>query len=204
MRTQQKIYGFLFGGTLLVVVFFLFGIAVSGQTNSDLNEEFSFSRVKTWNFMTERVTSSDKFGSNEIWDNNIRESLTVGLAKAGFIHSDTSPDLMIRYRLSTKEKQSVNVIRDNWDYAYHRGERKYWRVGGRRRGTSTVYRTAYDQSTLVLDIVDVRTKELVWRGYDRRSVDDKSEKSLKKSVDKLMDRFAKDVRESLKTEEMSR
>lgn len=198
MRKQQKLHGPLFGGTLLVVVFFLFGIAINGQTNSDINKEFSFSRVKTWNFMTERVTARDKFGANEIWDNNIRETLTAGLAKAGFVHSDTRPDLIIRYRLSTKEKQSVNVIRDNWGYPYHRGRRNYWRGGRGRWGTSTVYRIPYDQSTLVLDIFDAQTNELVWRGYDRRSVDDKSEKSLKKSVDKLVDRFAKDVRESLK------
>ncbi len=43
-----------------------------------------------------------------------------------------------------------------------------------------------------------RTKELVWRGYDRRTVDSKSEKTMKKSVEKLMDKFAKDVRESRK------
>ena len=195
MRNQQKLYRFPFGGTLLVVVFFLFGIAVNGQTHSDLNKEFSFIRVKTWNFTSERVTASDKVGANEIWDNYLRENLTAGLAKAGFNHSDALPDLMIRYRLSTKEKKRVNVIRDNWGPVYRRGGRNYWRG---RRGTSTVYRTAYDQSTLVLDIVDARTKELVWRGYDRRTVDDKAEKSLKKSVDALMDRLAKDVRESLK------
>ncbi|CAN5392546.1 hypothetical protein BH10ACI3_BH10ACI3_28110 [soil metagenome] len=198
MRKQQKLYGSLFGGTLLVAVFFFFGIAVNGQTHSDLNKSFSFSQVRTWNFATERVTASDKFGSNEIWDNYIRENLTAGLAKAGFNHADARPDLIVRYRLGTKEKQHVNVVNDNWGYTHHRGRWNFWR-GGSGWGTKTVYRTPYDQSTLILDIIDARTKELIWRGYDRRTVDDKSEKSLKKSVDKLMDRFAKDVRESLKT-----
>ncbi|MBK8303851.1 MAG: DUF4136 domain-containing protein [Chloracidobacterium sp.] len=162
MRTQQKIYGFLFGGTLLVVVFFLFGIAVSGQTNSDLNEEFSFSRVKTWNFMTERVTSSDKFGSNEIWDKQYSRIPDGWVAKAGFIHRHQSDPYASDIGSVQKKKRAVNVIRDNWDYTYHRGERKYWRWRPPPR-ISTVYRIAYDQSTLVLDIVDVRTKELVWR-----------------------------------------
>lgn len=188
----------MFGGILLAAVVFLCGIAVSGQTHSDFNRKFTFVQFSTWNFANEQVNARDKYGQNEIWDNYLREDITAELLKIGFRQSDESPDLIIRYRLGTKERERVNIIRDDWPgYMYNRGPWIYWRGGG-GWGTTTVFRTRYDESTLILDIVDANTRELVWRGYDRRSVDDKSEKSLKKSVEKLMGKFAKDVRESRK------
>jgi len=65
-------------------------------------------------------------------------------------------------------------------------------------GSRRVFRTPYDESTLILDILDSRTRELVWRGYDRRTINDKSEKTIRKSVAKLIDRFVKDVRANRK------
>jgi hypothetical protein len=179
------------------VILSLSGTAVFGQTHSDLNRTFSFAGLSTWNFANEKVNARDTIGPNEIWDGYIRDDLTAGLAKIGFNHSDDRPDLIVRYRLGTKVKQDVHVVHDNWGYGYHRGRWAYWH-GGRGWGTKTVFRTPYDQSTLVLDVIDARTGELVWRGYDRRKVDDRSEKSVKRSVEKLMGRFSKDVRESRK------
>lgn len=197
MIKQKTNYISSFGGILLAAVVFLCGSSANAQTHSDFNKKFVFGQFATWNFANESVNARDKFGQNEIWDNYLRQDITAELQKIGFNHSDDRPDLIIRYRLGTKERHNVNVIHDDWPgYMYHRGGWVYWRGGG--WGTTTVFRTRFDESTLIVDIVDAKTRELVWRGYDRRSVDDKSEKSLKKSVEKLMGKFAKDVRESRK------
>lgn len=198
MRKQFINHSFVFGGILLAAVVFLGGMAVNGQTHSDFDKTYKFTQSGTWDFANEKVNTRDKFGKNEIWDGYLRESLTAGLAKIGFNHSDNRPDLIIKYRFGTKEKKRTTVLHDNWPgYMYNRRGWVYWRGGG-GWGSRTVFRTPYDQSTLIVDVVDARTKELVWRGYDRRTVDSKSERTIKKSVEKLMDKFAKDVRESRK------
>lgn len=199
MKEKNNQFRSSFGGILLVAVVVLCGFAVSAQTHSDFNKKFTFVQFASWNFANERVNARDKFGFNEIWDNYLRQDLTAEFVKLGFTHSDENPDLVIKYRLGTQERERVNVFYDDWPgYMYHRGGWVYWR-GGLGWGTSTVFRTRYDESTLVVDIIDTKTGELVWRGYDRRTIDGKSEKTLKKSVEKLMGRFAKDVRESRKT-----
>ena len=62
------------------------------------------------------------------------------------------------------------------------------------RGPVDVWRIPYHESTLVLDIIDVRTNQMVWRGYDTRTIDfEKSEKTIHKSIEKLTKRFGSDV-----------
>ncbi len=196
MKNQRISYKVIFGGAWLAAVIFLCGIAVDGQTHSDFNKKFTFAPLSTWNFANEKVNARDKMGPNEIWDNYLREDLTAELDKLGFSHSHVRPDLIVRYRLGTRQKEHVNVMQDNWPgYMYNRGRWVYWRGGW---GRKTIFRTPYDESTLIVDIVEARTGELVWRGYDRRTIDGKSEKALKRSVEKLMGRFAKDVRDSRK------
>ena len=196
MRKQHKYYGTMLGGTLLAAIIFLSGVAANAQTHSDFNKKFTFAQLNTWNFANEKVNTRDKLGPNEIWDNYLREDLTAELVKLGFDHSHDRPDLIVRYRLGTKQKEHVNIINDNWPgYMYNRGRWVYWRGGW---GRKTIFRTPYDESTLVVDVVDTRSGELVWRGFDRRAIDGKSEKALKRSVEKLMGKFAKDVRNSRK------
>ena len=59
-----------------------------------------------------------------------------------------------------------------------------------------VWRIPYHESTLVLDVIDPHTNQLVWRGYDTRTIDfEKSEKTIHKSVEKVTKRFKHDVDE---------
>jgi len=46
----------------------------------------------------------------------------------------------------------------------------------------------------VLDIIDAKTNQLVWRGYDTETINfNKSEKTIQKSVEKLVERFVKET-----------
>ena len=184
------------GDILLGAIISFSGIGVNGQTHSDFNPQFKFGETNTWAFANDKINVRDKFGQNEIWDNYLREDITAELGKAGFRYSEPSPDLIVKYRLGTHEKKNVHVIRNEWPgYVNRRGRWVYWRGGW---GSKTIFRTPYDQSTLIVDIVDARTNDLVWRGYDRRALDSKSEKSIRKFAEKLMGQFAKDVRKSRK------
>jgi hypothetical protein len=63
-----------------------------------------------------------------------------------------------------------------------------------------VWRIPYTESTLVADIIDPHGNQLIWRGYDTRTIDfEKSEKTIHKSVEHLTQRFIHDVRENAGT-----
>jgi hypothetical protein len=184
----------------------MFGAAFYGQTRSDFNENYPFARLHTWNFVNYQVNTSDKFGSNEIWDMALRENLTFQLRRLGFTEATDYPDFYVRFRLGTKERERLRIYHDDWGgfwpgywpgYSYYWGGWWSWHPGW--GGTSTVYHTTYDESTLVVDMLDGRTRDLIWRGYDRREMSDHSEKTLRKSVDKLMGRLAKDIHRDRKS-----
>ena len=74
----------------------------------------------------------------------------------------------------------------------------FWR-SQMRFGQVDVWRIPYHESTLVLDVIDPHTNQLVWRGYDTRTIDfEKSEKTIHKSVEKVTKRFKHDVDEQRK------
>ena len=179
------------------VMFFFVGVVANGQTHSDFNKKFSFAQLNTWGFANSKVNASDLAGRNAIWDGYVRDAITGELQERGFALAPGNADFLVRYHLGTRQRQRIDVIRDNWPgYLYSRSGWVYW--GNRNWGSRRVLRTPYDESTLILDVVDSRTRELVWRGYDRRTINEKSEKAIQKSVAKLVERFVKDIRANRK------
>ena len=75
-------------------------------------------------------------------------------------------------------------------YGFPGGWRRWgWGVGG-----VDVWNIPSTKSTLVLDIIDAQTNQLVWRGYDTETINfNKSEKTIQKSVEKLVERFVKET-----------
>ena len=58
----------------------------------------------------------------------------------------------------------------------------------------------YTQSTVIVDVIDARTNQLVWRGNDVDTLNmDHPEKTLSKAVDNVLDRFYKDNWRKLRT-----
>jgi hypothetical protein len=72
-----------------------------------------------------------------------------------------------------------------------------WRGFGWYPGWSDtlVWRTPYEKATLVMDVIDAKTGQLVWRGYDTETTDfNKSDKDINKSVEHLTKRFEHDLK----------
>lgn len=181
---------------VLCAALFTFGISIFGQTHSDFNKRFRFAQLHTWNFVNTNVHTKDLTGKNPIWDANLRQSLASELQENGFSQTAVKPDFLVRYHLGTKEKIRTETIPEIFPgYMYNRGSWLYWRGNW----SPTVFRIPYNEATLVVDIVEAGTNELIWRGYDRRTIDlDKSDKTLKKASEKLIGRFVKDVKKNIK------
>jgi hypothetical protein len=98
--------------------------------------------------------------------------------------------------MGTKQKYDVRYINYGLPGVWHR----WGRWGGWGPGWSgdvDVWKIPYTESTMVLDIIDPKSNTLVWRGYDTRTIDfDKSDKTIKKAIDNLMERFVEDIEEN--------
>jgi len=68
-------------------------------------------------------------------------------------HRPATPDFTIAYYASARERLNVTL----WDYGYP------GRWGG-WRGPEAVELTPYTEGTVIIDVLNAQTKELIWRG----------------------------------------
>ena len=118
---------------------------------------------------------------NPLMRERLLGAIEVQLGTAGLERVENGADLKVIVHTSTDTE--THVTADNWGYG------GYPRWGGWSGwGTTTVNVTNIAVGTLMLDMVDASSNQLVWRGVATDSIPKKSEKVEKKiykAVDKL-------------------
>lgn len=155
------------------------------QVNIDFDKEADFTKYKTYAYQVcHRV-------ENPLVDKRIVKELESRIAMEGLIRTEADPDVNVTYHSSSSEEFAVNT--NTWGYGF--GSGWYWGHGGRYLGhgaggpvgTTTTVRK-YTRGTLVVDIWDARTKQLVWRGTATDTTSEspkKNEKNLKKAMERM-------------------
>jgi hypothetical protein len=112
----------------------------------------------------------------------IKSAVNSSLAARGLTQVDSGGDLTINAMAITKNQQTLNTFYD--------GGFRGWRWGG--FGNSTTTTETYKVGTLVVDLFDTQSKELVWRGSSSDTLSNNSDKNIKnlnKGVEKMFKKF---------------
>ena len=130
------------------------------------------------------ASANDPMLVNSITNRALRADVIRGFEDRGYAISD-HPDFAVAYYASTKDKLDVTY----WDYGYsfYPG---WWQGGWGPGPYATV--TPYTQGTVILDVIDPNTKELLWRGQGVARVSDDEaqyEQELWKTVTAILDKF---------------
>jgi len=118
---------------------------------------------------------------NQIVDAQIKQAIDAQLAAKGLTKVDgDKADLYVGYQVAVDQQKEWN--------AYGMGGGVRW--GGMATATSTTI----DVGTLVLDMYDPATKQLVWTGTATKTLDpgsnqEKQQKNLEKAMQKLLKNF---------------
>jgi hypothetical protein len=118
---------------------------------------------------------------NQIVDQEIKQSVDSQLASKGFTKTDDEKaDLYVGYQVAVDQEKQWN--------AYGTGG---WRLGG---GMGTATQSTINVGSLVLDMYDPSTKQLVWTGTATKTIDpsskqSKNEERLNKGMAKLLKNF---------------
>src|SRR4030095_10478736 len=148
----------------LVAFVAMLGAVCMAETKSDYDRHYRIARGSAWDFRTQKNTANDSLGNNGLWDRRVRDDLTRQLAAAGLRQaSGAAPDLLISYHLGARRGYETEYLNTGFPGFYGRfGFRRHWAGGWGGWGTTTVVRIPYLKSTLVMDVYDARTKQLVW------------------------------------------
>ena len=128
-------------------------------------------------------SASDPMLVNSISNRALRADLVKGFENRGYVLAD-NPDFAVAYYASTKEKLDVTY----WDYGYPFYPRWWGGMGGPYDPTVT----QYTQGTVIVDVINPGTKELLWRGRGVATVSDNQaqyEQDLWKTVTAILEKF---------------
>ena len=132
----------------------------SVEIDHDFDVNADFTAYKTFYWVPSTVattTTTTTSRPSGLLDARIRKAVDSQMEAKGFTKNDTGPDVYVNYYAGAKDV--VQVTDMGYGYGY-RG----W--GGGAVDVST-----YTEGTLVVDIFDSKTKQLVWRAVATGAVD---------------------------------
>ncbi len=181
------------------------------QVRTDYDPEVSFTQLSTYDWVDRKADASgDPAVNSPLLERHIRDAVEGELGSRGYrkVTSDI-PDFRIAYRVMAEEKSRVDgsygyagpyaspgyFYPGYFGYRFHGGRSftPYYRYSGAGyAGTGRV--REYLRGTLVLDIIDVRTNEVVFRGWARKSLDldprpEKVRMYVSEAVEKILENF---------------
>jgi hypothetical protein len=115
------------------------------------------------------LPSSDPMLDNSITNRQLRQDLSQAFEARGYTAAaKNSADFLVAYYAGTKQKFDTTYWGPTWDPAWRYS---YW--GGRRGwawpyygGPAANYAqvSEYKQGTVIVDVIDPKTQQLMWRG----------------------------------------
>jgi hypothetical protein len=128
------------------------------------------------------ASEDDPMLQNSITNQALHRDLISNFQEHGYVIDSAKPDFAVAAYASAQQKLDVT----QYDYGY-----PYWRHGWWGPiGVPEV--TQYTEGTVVVDVINPTTKELLWRGTGKASVSDDPQvyaKELAKTVATIVDRF---------------
>ena len=158
----------------------LAGLAASfaQQVQTDFDHRADFSQYKTYSW--EQIKPA-----NSLWTSRIKNAVDNQLAAKGWSQAEQGADVALMAIETTQTRKTLDTFYDGFGGGWR------WRgFGGFGDATTTEH--DYKEGTLVVDMYDAKTKQLIWRGSLEDMLSDKAtnnEKNLDKGVAKMFRRF---------------
>ncbi len=122
---------------------------------------------------------------NSITNRTLRTAIMRGFESRGYLRNDSNPDFAVAYYASARERLDVTY----WDYGYAWRPR-WW--GGRGRAWAGPLVTVYTEGTVIIDVIDAKSRDLLWRGRGVAVVSDDEQQYLadiQETVQAILDKF---------------
>jgi hypothetical protein len=158
----------------------LAGLATSlaQQVQTDFDHRANFSQYKTYSWEQIRP-------ANSLWTSRIKNAVDNQLAAKGWTPAGQGADVAIMAIETTQTQRTLDTFYDGFGGGWG------WRgFGGFGDATTTEHN--YKVGTLVVDMYDAKSKQLIWRGSAEDMLSDKAannEKNLDKGLAKMFKAF---------------
>lgn len=171
MRTQiaRSVAGLFF-------LLLLAELAFAAKIASDYDPKAPFGDYKT--FMWIKKPHMD----DPLMDDRIVNAINAELTAKGWTLVPEGADIGVAAEVATRKRHTLQTFYDGFGGGWG------WHWWGGGIGMATTHVDTYTVGTLVVDLFDTRTKQLVWRGWASDALPDnpqKETKKLDKDIEKL-------------------
>ena len=174
MKPQRAMF------VLMGMMFLIASNLSAQQVKTDYDRNANFGQYKTYSW--EQVKTKDPLDIDRI-----KSAVNSTLAAKGWTQVDSGGDVCIMAMEITRNQQTLNTFYDGFG-----GGWGWRRFGGGGFGDATTTTETYKVGTLVIDLFDTRTKQLIWRGSASDTLSNNSNKNIKdldKGVTKMFNKF---------------
>lgn len=170
---------------LKLIIASLLGIYLTGcssyQYYAIQSTRASFNKYRTFAWLPVPDTASHV---SDVIDEKIKDEVTAGLERRGLALKTVRPDLLVRYSVEVRDRVRIY---NNPTYIYGTGI-TYQGVAHNRYGRYFYYsynrpfpvfvandmiEMPYKEGTLIIDLIERRSHQVIWRGYGTGDVDDR-------------------------------
>ena len=181
----MKIRRAVITGVSLVLFLLSATAAFATEVKTDYDRAADFGRYKT--FCWQKVETQDP-----LWIERIKGAVSSALTAKGWsqVESGSGCDVTVVAMEMRRDHDTVNTFYDNFGGGWGGWGWRGFGAGGFGEATTTT--ETYQTGTLVVDLFDGKTKNLVWRGCATDTLSDKSDKNIKKlnnAVHNLFEHF---------------
>jgi hypothetical protein len=164
---------------LLLLSCLLWSCSSELRVYTDFDHNVSIQRLTRYNWLqvSQIEARNNPLYLNELTDKRVKAAVNAQLREKGYVLSDTA-ELIVHYHLAVENKTSVRPEPFGYNYGH------YW-----IENELDTYR--YREGTLIVDFMDSRNCELIWRGWAVSVLEDEmiSEEMINKAVAEIFKKF---------------
>jgi hypothetical protein len=162
---------------------------------TDVDRSANFKSYRTFAWGESEVKVENPVYDSDLITKRIRNTVEKEFSKRGIRMDKKDPDFLVSYRTFTQQKQEVSGG-SYYGYGYPFFPMRFYPYGfgwGFPYGAwgNPPRERYYTEGTLIIDITDKKTDELVWRGTVKGNVDDIADlqKQIAKGVKAIMKKY---------------
>jgi hypothetical protein len=194
-QEKEKVMKLIKFNLILIVTVILFAsCGSSGPTAKD-----DLKKIRSYDSYA-LLPNQDTIFSRDLNNNSIQkviiETINANMRQGGFVLDKQQPDVLVHYHAMFDEKVAVNANPVYTNYPYYRPGfyvgtyyqdymyENYFTI--QRLNGPRVNQIPYRQRSIVIDIIDRRTNEILWRGTSAEAIETKRmDREIREYVDEI-------------------
>jgi hypothetical protein len=181
---------------LNIIVMITLLLMAAGCAVTDVDRKADFNHYRTFSWGASEIKVENPLYNSDLINKNIKTTVENEFAKRGIVLDRKDPDLVVSYHTYTEKKERVT---NSYPYYGGYGYGFYpWGFypfglgwGYPYGGYGGMQPRHYTEGTLIIDIADSNTKEVIWRGTVSGNVDNvkKLERQIEKGIKAIMKKY---------------